>query len=106
MPYIPEVDRHRAATEPATPGELNFAITALLFRYLGRIDKRPLSYATVAEALGACTEAAAEFRRRVLVPLEERKMRESGDVFPYWLLAEASTGDPNRPCEPGCWFCP
>ena len=63
-------------------------------RYLGRLDKSPLSYATVAEALSACTEAAAEFRRRVLVPLENRKMSENGDVFPRWILCEAGTNDP------------
>lgn len=74
-----------------TPGELNFAITELL---IGYVEGRDVGYSTVAEALSACTEAAAEFRRRVLVPLEERKMSENGDVLPRWLLWQAATGAP------------
>ena len=91
MPYIPEADRRRATTEPATPGELNYAITTLLVQYM---QHRAVTYTNVAEALAACTEAAAEFRRRVLGPLENRKMSENGDVFPRWLLCEAGTNNP------------
>lgn len=83
MPYILSQDYERAVDSPKTAGELNFAITCLMMRYL---DRKGLSYTNAAETIAATTEAAAEFRRRVLVPYEDKKIAENGDVYPAHLL--------------------
>lgn len=83
MPYIKNEDYSTAKTQPDTPGELNYAITMLMIEYLTR---EGLSYANAAETIAAATEAAAEFRRRVLVPYENEKIAENGDVYPTHLL--------------------
>ena len=83
MPYIKEEDKERAEIFPATSGELNFAITCLMIDYL---SQKGLSYTNASETLAQANEAAAEFRRRVLVPYEDKKIAENGDVYPEHLL--------------------
>ena len=83
MPYINEHRKEGAEANPRTAGELNFAITRLMIDYL---DRKGLSYTNAAETIAATTEAAAEFRRRVLVPYEDKKIAENGDVYPDHLL--------------------
>jgi hypothetical protein len=39
------------------------------------------SYQTFNDISGAMTEALAEFRRRIIVPYEDRKIKENGDVY-------------------------
>lgn len=87
MPYIPRSARQglNPDWQPCTPGELNYAITRLLVNYLHLYKStetgRP-SYEHIAEAIAACTEAAAELRRRVLAPYEDLKCAENGDMYP------------------------
>ena len=82
MPYIKVADRTRLdpaiaalARQISTPGEFAYA----LYCILGRLTS-PASYATFAMYLGAVGETVAEFRRRVVVPYEEQKSRDNGDV--------------------------
>ena len=83
MPYLSNDQKELLGDKiPVTPGELNYVITQILIQY---VEHQRLSYGIVSEALSACTEAAAEFRRRVLVPLEDRKIEQNGDVYPDWL---------------------
>ncbi len=90
MPYLKDTDRHRLdellyfGTYMETPGHLNYAITLLMISYLERKDD--LSYANIAETLAGGTEAVNEFRRRVLVPYEDKKIKENGDVYPDYLI--------------------
>ncbi len=63
---------------PTTPGELNFAITVLLLRYMRLKGK---SYGTFNDILGALDAAAREFYRRVVENYEEEKRAQNGDVF-------------------------
>jgi len=87
IPYI-EGDYDRGTylppAIPRTPGELNFSITMLMNAYL---LEKGLSYANIAETLGAAHEAEQEFRRRVLVPYEDKKLLENGDVYYKRLLS-------------------
>lgn len=78
MPYIKK-ERRYAAVEiaPKTPGELNWAITRLLQRYIGKDQ----SYTRFNDCLGALEGAKLEFYRRVAVPYESKKMVENGDVY-------------------------
>jgi len=86
MPYLEQKDRqpHLPTAIPQTPGELNFAITMLMNAYL---NEKGLSYANIAETLGAAHEAEQEFRRRILVPYEDQKKSENGDVYYERLLS-------------------
>lgn len=80
MPYIESLDRPRAEYLPANPGELNFAITQLLLRYLHR-QINPYRYADLNECVGALECAKLEFVRRVVVPFEGDKCDLNGDVY-------------------------
>lgn len=78
MPYIKQ-NRYEVAQEfPTNSGELNYAITQLIKNYLGRLG---LQYHTINDCLGALEGAKIEFYRRVVVPYEEDKIVENGDVY-------------------------
>ena len=79
LPYIEHDDRQRAVTEPRTPGELNFAFTELIRRYIERKGK---NYTHLNDCLGALEGAKLEFYRRVVVPYEEVKREQNPpDVY-------------------------
>lgn len=80
MPYIPEHVRSTAAVAPETPGDLNYAITITLKRYLDRWQGN-YSYKDLNDILGAIEGAKLEFYRRVVVPYEDKKMEQNGDVY-------------------------
>lgn len=88
MPYIKEADRIRieptaVGDTPATPGELNYIITAYCSLYL---RDKGLSYATVNEIVGVLECAKLELYRRVAAPYEDKKIAENGDVYPPEVL--------------------
>jgi hypothetical protein len=78
MPYIKEEHRARAALFPESAGELNYAITERVNRYL---KTQQLSYQTINDVLGALEGAKSEFYRRIAVPYENAKLSENGDVY-------------------------
>ena len=78
MPYIPPQDRSSARRLPLTAGELNYAITALL---LGYCETHAISYTLLNECVGALESAKLEFYRRKVVPYEELKRQQNGDVY-------------------------
>jgi len=80
MPYITDYDK--ALTEavgPATPGELNYAITRLIKQYLA--THLILNYQTINDVVGALEGAKLEFYRRIAVPYENEKIVINGDVY-------------------------
>ena len=82
IPYITK--ERRSAVEvlgetPTTPGELNFALTKLVLRYLRLKGK---SYATFNDIVRALEQAKDEFQRRVVHPYEDVKCAANGDVYP------------------------
>lgn len=84
MPYIKIQDRCRLddnidslAKDIHTVGDLNYVITRLLH---SEVKKNGLSYATVNALMGVLTCASNEFYRKVVVPYEEVKIAENGDV--------------------------
>mgnify|MGYP001558464590 CR=1 FL=1 len=84
MPYISQVARQTVdAHGPTTPGELNYAITRLLVKYASYAHApiEDISYMTLNDMLGALEGAKLEFYRRIVVPFEERKLKENGDVY-------------------------
>ncbi len=81
MPYLTlsykqEIDEGR---QPRTPGELNYKITRDILGYLAKYST---SYIIINDILGALEGAKLEFYRRVVVPHEEKKRAENGDVYP------------------------
>lgn len=86
MPYIKKEDRKDIFDHGDNSividaidnsGELNFAITVLIQQYFGRNGGR---YQQINDIIGALEGAKAEFYRRTVVPYEDMKIQENGDV--------------------------
>lgn len=86
MPYIRQEDRLRFEnlvktmnlTKIETAGELNYLITHLAHAFVNQKPKK--SYQNYNDAVGAMTGAQLEFYRRYVVPYENDKILENGDV--------------------------
>lgn len=78
MPYIKFIDKFEVHKRGAkTSGELNFHITTLILNYLG--DN--YNYQKINDVIGALESCKLEFYRRLVVPYEEKKIKENGDVY-------------------------
>jgi hypothetical protein len=79
MPYIKQPDRDRVDMMglPENAGELNYAITQLVFKYLGRVP----NYQRYNDVLGALEGAKLELYRRKIAPYEDDKIAQNGDVY-------------------------
>lgn len=78
MPYIDPEKRKQIddGLTPTSPGELNYAITRLIHRYLDG----PVCYNDLNEAIGVLECAKLELYRMVAAPYEDRKRRINGPV--------------------------
>lgn len=81
MPYISEEARKRLdeGGRPETSGELNYAVTRLVDRYL--VDRGGVRYGHLNDAIGALEGAKLELYRRVAAPYEDLKRAEAGEVY-------------------------
>jgi hypothetical protein len=88
MPYITQGDRDRLKDgidilvdtithRGAMAGDLNYLFTRLAQAYITRYGMR---YANLNAVIGALESAKLEFYRRTVVPYEDRKIEENGDV--------------------------
>lgn len=80
MPYLEEWQRPAAARKPITSGELNYAIHQDIAKFL---FSNSVGYTTFNEVIGVLECVKQEFYRRLLVPYEDKKRQENGDVRPY-----------------------
>lgn len=82
MPYIRKEERKLSHPDGShialSSGHLNYQITILAKNYL---DFHKLSYQTINDIVGALEGAKAEFQRRIVVPYEDSKIKENGDVY-------------------------
>ena len=80
MPYIKQERRDAIASgdAPKDAGELNFALTSIVDKYL---QNKGLRYAHINEVVGALECAKLELYRRIAIPYEDQKIKESGDVY-------------------------
>lgn len=79
MPYITDERRSCLFYEaPVTPGELNFLLTSLCLSYL---QHRPRSYDHYNAVIGALESCKLELYRREIIPYENKKIKENGDVY-------------------------
>ena len=82
MPYIKQ-DRRRALDplisgllyELQSDGEINYVFTKILIAFYEE------NYAALQNAVGLLECVKQEFVRRRLNPLEDRKIKENGDVY-------------------------
>ena len=89
MPYIkqnmrPLIDSHLDELRVVihSPGELNYATTRLVLNYLAS-DNSPQGYYVINEVIGALECAKLEFYRRLVIPYEDMKINQNGDVYPF-----------------------
>lgn len=89
MPYIEVEDRKAilAGDKVLTSGELNFAISDLLNTY---IKDNGLNYSAMNDVMGALEGAKFEFYTRVVVPYEDKKIDENGDVYDPEILSSGT----------------
>ena len=81
MPYITQQARRELKNKERdswTLGELNYEITLVIKDYLNRQGDNYTRYAGV---IGVLETIILELYRRVVVPYEEKKISENGDVF-------------------------
>jgi len=78
MPYIHQDERDSAIHTPRSAGQLNYAITQLL---VGYAEREGLCYQTINDIVGAMECCKSEFYRRVVIPYEDAKRKENGDVY-------------------------
>lgn len=82
MPYISQSERDLVEDDgyliPQDAGGLCYVISSICGGY---VRVKGLNYATLNGVLGALEGAKLEFYRRVVVPYEEQKLKENGDVY-------------------------
>jgi len=80
MPYIDKRTRSYLNTsmDMNGPGELNYMLTKICKLY---IEKFGESYKTYNDVVGALESCKLELYRRKVVPYEEMKMKQNGDVY-------------------------
>lgn len=60
------------------PGNLNYLFTLSILAYLCTNGH---TYQTMNDIIGALEGAKQEFYRRIVIPYEEKKIQENGDVY-------------------------
>ena len=80
MPYIDQAIRASLVDgrRPTKVGELNYIVTRLIDAYL---MVNGLSYTQINAVIGVLECAKMELYRRIAAPYEDKKSRESGDVY-------------------------
>lgn len=80
MPYITDKQKLRLHQGgiPQNAGELNYWLTVLIRQY---IEENNESYQTYNDVMGALEGCKLELYRRKIVPYEDAKMNENGDVY-------------------------
>jgi hypothetical protein len=87
MPYIQSIHRSMLKSttnaitlnSPITVGDLNYLVTHLCNTY---IDKQLIkNYQTYNDVIGALECCKLEMYRRAVVPYEDEKIKENGDVY-------------------------
>lgn len=81
MPYIRDIDKYNIENEIKTvdsAGELNYVISNICKNYM---IHKGTCYQTLNEIIGVLECAKQEFYRRIVVPYEDIKIEENGDIY-------------------------
>lgn len=92
MPYIPKERRgwfQSSAELINHPGDLNYVLTRAVLNFLG---ENP-NYERYNAAIGALECCKLELYRRMVVPYEDGKIAENGDVYPTTTLQVKMDGE-------------
>ena len=80
MPYITQEQRERLdipARQINNAGELNYCLTNIVLEFLGENPR----YQNYNDVIGVLECMKQEIYRRKIVPYEDLKIKENGDVF-------------------------
>lgn len=83
MPYIKGEDRYKFGQgitwlQPSNAGELNYVFTMIIKRYMNLKGEKYQHYNDV---IGALEGAKLELYRRKILPYEDSKIKNNGDVY-------------------------
>ena len=80
MPYVtPNVRKLLdGGCAPADVGQLTYVLYKACLRYID--NPRGYRYQDLAEVLGSLEATQQEFYRRIVVPYEEQKIKDNGDI--------------------------
>ena len=84
MPYINPIKRAQMVAmdvRPAQPGELNYALSSIVDRYLS--DCGGAKYGNYNDVIGVLECMKLELYRRFIGPYEDEKLVENGEVFSH-----------------------
>lgn len=82
--YTPDLERlaERVRLDSGVgAGDLNYLISSLIAAWLEPLENRRLNYDRFNAAIGVLESAKLELYRRMVVPYEDDKLGENGDVF-------------------------
>ena len=89
MPYIKKEDRYHILEkkkvesvtinidEVKSAGDMQYAIAVIIKNFM---ERKGLNYQNCNDVMGALAGAQMEFYRRTVVPYEDKKIEENGDV--------------------------
>ncbi|KKK89467.1 hypothetical protein LCGC14_2732800 [marine sediment metagenome] len=90
MPYIEK--QRKAELKPlldkinlAGSGELTYAVSILMMNFLKRTSPHLLTFSILNSCIGAVERATDEFKRRILDPYEQQKIRDNGDIYQEFI---------------------
>ena len=78
MPYISKDRRGHTVDHETTAGDLNYMISMLLIKYW-KFSQR--DYQSINDIVGAIEGAKSEFQRRIVIPYENLKITQNGDIY-------------------------
>ena len=90
MPYITK--QEKAELKPlldqiklASAGTLTYAVSILMINYLKNTSPHMLTFSALNACIGAVERATDEFKRRILDPYEQQKIRDNGDIYQEFI---------------------
>ena len=69
----------------AGPGDLTYAVSVLMINYLTTLSPHMLTFHALNGCIGAVELAIHEFKRRILDPYEQQKIRDNGDIYQEFI---------------------
>ncbi len=90
MPYIEK--QRKAELKPlldkiylSGSGEITYAVSILMMNFLKHNSPHLLTFSVLNTCIGAVERALDEFKRRILDPYEQQKIRDNGDIYQEFI---------------------
>lgn len=83
MPYVPAEVKYRIThgSKPFDSGTLTYLLTTIVDDYITEGQSRDISFAALADAIGALECTKLELYRRVAAPYEDAKREINGEAY-------------------------